>query len=256
MNIFTEFDHITFPSGEKHLRARFGEISGGAMLEYHSPCPDIMLIGMAAACIREELQNGDVELYLPFVPYARQDRIAQPGDAFSLKVFAGFLNQLNFSKVHICDPHSDVTPALINNVRVTPQWTIASQVPLEEGTKIVAPDLGAAKKATRLASLMSRDLVQASKVRDSKTGALSKFTVLSGSLSGTDCLVVDDICDGGGTFLGLGEVLRDRGVKRLGLYITHGLFTKGLDDLFKVYDYIYTTDSVPQTDSRLNIINV
>jgi len=58
-------------------------------------------------------------------------------------------------------------------------------------------------------------------------------------------LIVDDICDGGGTFIGLGEAIKKINPSaKLELFVTHGFFTKGLDKLLKLYDTIYTTDSV------------
>ena len=54
-------------------------------------------------------------LTMPYVPFSRQDRCNNPGEAFSLKVFCDLINNLNFNSVEIQDPHSDVIPALLNN---------------------------------------------------------------------------------------------------------------------------------------------
>jgi phosphoribosylpyrophosphate synthetase len=64
-------------------------------------------------------------------------------------------------------------------------------------------------------------------------------------------LIVDDICDGGGTFLGISDALGSRlrslgdvgGDYILGLYVTHGIFSKGFCDLIEKFDHVYTTDS-------------
>src|ERR1019366_6917050 len=61
------------------------------------------------------------KIIIPYFPYARQDRITEKHTAFSLKVFAKLINDLNFDEVVSLDVHSDVTPALVNNMRVVSQ---------------------------------------------------------------------------------------------------------------------------------------
>jgi ribose-phosphate pyrophosphokinase len=87
-------------------------------------------------------------------------------------------------------------------------------------------------------------VLECSKHRDVKTGQLSGFKVQSDDMQGRDCLIVDDICDGGGTFLGLAEALKAKGAGRLYLAISHGIFSKGVEPLTTVFDHIFTTDSI------------
>ena len=55
---------------------------------------------------------------------------------------------------------------------------------------------------------------------------------------GRNCLIVDDICDGGGTFIPLAKKLKNAGAKTVTLYVTHGIFSKGLDPLKEHIDYL------------------
>jgi len=86
-------------------------------------------------------------------------------------------------------------------------------------------------------------VVECSKVRDVKTGQLSNFKVYTENLNKKTCVVVDDICDGGGTFLGLAKKLKAKNCGKLILIVTHGIFSKGLEKLEEAYDVIYSTDS-------------
>ena len=70
--------------------------------------------------------------------------------------------------------------------------------------------------------------------------------VLSGDVSDKKVIVVDDICDGGATFLKLAEILKQRNVKSMELFVTHGIFTKGTECLTSVYKTVYTTNSYHQ----------
>ena len=68
--------------------------------------------------------KANVELIMPYLPNARMDRVKSDAEIFTLKLFFLFFNSLCFDKVHIMDPHSIVSEALINNVRVLKQYLI------------------------------------------------------------------------------------------------------------------------------------
>jgi len=54
---------------------------------------------------------------------------------------------------------------------------------------------------------------------------------------------VDDICDGGGTFIGLAKALKQKNAGNLYLAVSHGIFSKGFNELNKHFTKIFTTDS-------------
>ena len=243
-------DHIEFPTGEKHLRIRNLWETDSVILMYEDPSGDLMKLGMAVdICRRVGVKK--INLIMTFTPYARQDQVYVPGDPLSIKVFADFVNSLNLDKVIVIDPHSNVTPALFNKCAVNHQWFYAKKAVLDyRPDALVAPDLGAAKKIKDLQRELDDpiDIIQCDKTRDPKTGKITGFRVLDGDPRGKRCMMVDDICDGGGTFLGLAEVLTDKGASSQSLYVTHGIFSRGLGGLVQVFDRVYTTDSLPIKD--------
>ncbi len=182
------------------------------------------------------------ELILPLVPGSRQDRLNPTGvgdQLFTLKSVAEEINSRCFPRVVVLDPHSDVTPALIDACVVYKPADILAGI--NTYAAVVAPDAGSEKRAAGVAQALGVPLLHAWKTRDIKTGALTGF----GMEPTESCrvLVVDDLCDAGGTFVGLGKLLEERGC-RADLWVTHGLFTKGTTELLKYYDGIFTTDSV------------
>lgn len=185
-------------------------------------------------------------LILPLVPGSRQDRLNPSGDyLFTLRSVAAEINARHFPSVTILDPHSLATPSLIDNCRViSARDCFAGSEPLRY-RGVVAPDAGAEKRAQEIAQALEVPLIHAWKVRDVTSGALTDFGLeYSPSIPrGSRLLVVDDLCDAGGTFLGLGAIIRERGYLA-DLYVTHGLFTAGLDKLYGIYDRVITTDSV------------
>ncbi len=186
-----------------------------------------------------------ISLLLPYFPAARQDRVMVKGEALTVKIYADAINAANYEKVFILDPHSAVTPALLNKVKVISNHQFVQKA-LENTSDylLISPDGGALKKVYQLAQhLGGQQVIECSKMRDVKTGQLSGFKVFADDLAGKTGVIVDDICDGGGTFLGLAKALKAKNAGKLILVVTHGIFSKGLDTLSTVFDEIYCTDS-------------
>jgi ribose-phosphate pyrophosphokinase len=183
------------------------------------------------------------DLILPMVPGQRQDRLNQSGDVlFTAKSVADMINARNIPCVTILDPHSDVTPALIERCQVVHSWECINP-PAGKYAAVVSPDAGAEKRAGHVANKLGIPLLHAWKTRDVQTGKISGFGMQPHDLpEGSLVLVVDDICDAGGTFLGLADTLDNANLKAH-LWTTHGLFTRGTADLLKRYGHVYCTDS-------------
>lgn len=207
---------------------------------------EFMLILLATDALRRAGYRR-ISLLLPYFPAARQDRPMVPGEPLSIRVYADLINAQNFERVIVFDPHSDVTPALLNNVEIVTNQGFIEQVLTHfdrETVTLIAPDAGAAKKIHKLAvALGGLPVVLGEKVRDVRTGALMGFQVFADILSGRHCLIVDDICDGGGTFVGLAAELRKLNPAGVSLAVSHGIFSKGFAPLTAVLDRVFTTDS-------------
>ena len=191
-------------------------------------------------------------LYIPYTPYARADRHMVDRDSFGLQVYTTALNKLNFDKVVIVDPHSDVAPALINNCKVISQADVIATDPVTSwfSTKdflLVSPDAGSLKKIGKVASLLKRDVVVLGKDRDVTDGRITNTRILGDSsiVNGRDCIIVDDICDGGGTFIAAAQALYSAGANSVELFVTHGIFSRGLSPLVDAgFTRIITTNSI------------
>lgn len=243
----TEKEYFRFSGGEVHCK-----------MDYLPTCITMkdytmngfMALAEYAEIIYRKYPGYKVQITYPYFPYARQDRVISEDEPFSLQIFAKLLNSLHFEKVTIWDPHSDVTPALVNNCVPIHQWNIAGGfLPKtlfdDHDIMFVSPDAGAYKK---VAKLMPNDyrIIIGTKIRGTD-GTIIKTDLYSPvSLKEKTCVVVDDICDGGKTFIELGKALKHKGAKKLILYVTHGIFSKGLAELFLYYDAVYTTNSFEQ----------
>lgn len=184
-----------------------------------------------------------VELYLKYLP-GRQDRF-QDGFPFTLSIYAGILHRYNIlQELTILHPHSEKTEKLTYCRSVYPVRFFREAVKNCNPDIIIAPDKGAAVWIDKWMVGLDLPVVLCEKTRDSSTGLLSN-PIVHGDVSGKKCLIVDDICDGGGTFIMLGNELIKNGANKKGmnLFVTHGIFSKGYKELNKVFTNIYSTNS-------------
>lgn len=190
----------------------------------------------------KEALNEEAELHIPCLFGQRSDRRFEENQSFDLKIICDFINSCNFSKVTIFDPHSDVSLALINNsVKESSLQFVTTIVNANPSLILVSPDAGAYKKVFEYGKALNRPVVAAMKHRD--LGGTIDLSFM-GDVRGKECLIVDDLCDGGYTFWLLGQALKEQGAAKVLLYVSHGYFSKGFDDLKKYIDHIYCTNSV------------
>lgn len=196
--------------------------------------------------IRHIKEDAYIHLFVPYLPYARQDRVCNTGESFALNVFGKMLNALEFNGVTTLDAHSGVAYELIDNFNNIEQSICASNLPKYD--YFIAPDAGAAKKiySHRQVNLeenptkvivMSKSRIDGKVVYDTPTEVIP---------AGSTVCVVDDLCDGGATFEGLAVAFNEQAGfwKSFDLYVTHGLFSKGTAGLNFHYDTIYTLNLI------------
>lgn len=221
---------IKFSAGEVQLVIPPTLIQSENFVEADIRCNDGMMLLLQLASVLEDVKSS---LYLPYLPCSRYDRVEEAHDCLSVKVVAKLINSMGFARVTIEDCHSDVGIALLERaVNVEQHDLVQSLIPdLSTYDAIIAPDAGAMKKAGKLALKLGVPLVKCDKVRDFKTGKIVKFSAPVEELRPfAKVLIVDDICDGGGTFIGLTEVIHSI-VPEVDLYVTHGIFSKGVEKL-------------------------
>lgn len=210
----------------------------------------LMALMLVVDAIRRVNPEACITAVIPYFPYARQDRVCNPGEALSVSVVAGMINSLNLNCVEIVDPHSGVTPALIKNVQVRDQAYYMNKVRARLADSVspkdvwlMAPDQGAYKKVLDLVAPNNfAGFMHAIKERDPKTMEIKQVKI-QGDVQGKHILVVDDICDGGRTFLELGAILREQKAASIRLFVTHGIFSYGTKKLCEMYDEVITTHS-------------
>jgi ribose-phosphate pyrophosphokinase len=180
-------------------------------------------------------------LIIPYLMGARFDRLMQHGDSIDLKVVANLINSCGFEKVYLFDVHSDVATMLINNaVNITNQQMV--QQYQQDNAVLICPDAGAAKKVAKYFDWNTnlKDIIYCSKNRNLATGKLTLEVLEPNECTNRNCVIIDDLCDGGATFLAIAEQIQPA---HLTLIVTHGIFSKGFTALEQRFNDIIVSDS-------------
>lgn len=264
-NCTEEISYINFPGGEVVPKIQTGDMYPEKVKEVEIVARlgsqgDLLNLLMINDAVRREYPRAEVTAFIPYMPYARQDRVCNPGEPLSIAVVAQMINACNFARVKILDPHSEVTPALFNRLEVFTQYEVFHDIyPSWHDIYIAAPDGGAAKKSEMFAKRVgAAGVIHCTKVRDLETGHISG-TRVNDTVEGRKLLVLDDIGDGCGTFVPLYHSLKQQGATSVSLAVTHGLFSKGVGVVCDIYDEVISTNSYHRgirSEGNLRILNV
>lgn len=232
---------------------------------------DLMHLVLVSDILQHQHPQVSKKLFLPYLPYSRQDRRCADGDASSLMLLGKILSISPYNEVRTLDAHNEeAAKGYIPNLVSVPQHEIVYgwgllrdrlQAVMDScPTLFVAPDKGAVHKTAMVAGRFRHNskVVSANKVRDPKTGALSGTEIpgLKQAEDDTTAFIFDDICDGGRTFVELARALKQKhNVRRVVLYVTHGIMPRGCGELFEWIDAIYVTNYIgPITPDKRVVI--
>jgi len=263
---YTEINTLKFSGGERHVQLEANtELNSDAinLKAFLRNSDDVMdLLMIVNALTHRYAEDTKINIEMPYLPYARQDRVCAEGQAFSLEVFTQLLATQNINELVVWDCHSKVGVELSGARNIEPADIIKHSDELvsllnDENSVLVCPDKGAVARCTQIKeSLGLTGMVRCEKVRDPKTGKIVKTDVLVDDLTGRTAVITDDICDGGFTFIKIAEQLKEKNVEKVVLFVTHGIFSKGLQVFEGLVDHIYTTTSFThEPNSKLSVIN-
>ena len=231
---------------------------------------DLEVIICATQALKE-IGFTRIRLFVPYFLGSRSDRKFRVGSVNYLKqVICPIINSQNYEKVCTFDPHSDVIEACINNFKKINNiafvgWAlnfIINNDIKKDDILIVAPDAGSIKKIYEVCyELFLKNMIVASKIRDIISGDILKTEIPKIDNNIKRIVIIDDICDGGRTFVNLAKEIKKQTDKPIYLIVSHGIFSAGFGKLLSVIDEIYTTDSVKIIENekikqfKLNNIN-
>ena len=201
------------------------------------------------------------KLHIYYLMGMRMDRVMDFNRPFTLKIVLNSLKNCNADTIEILEPHSDVyydfrfggkfTELYIENSPSNNVWN---------GFQIVLPDEGAKE---RYEFSYDKTVLTCSKVRDLATGKILEIKVDNPEvISDKPLLILDDLCDGGGTFCGIAKAFNALNIpkERLNIAVTHMVNPKGIKNLSENFNHVWFTNSyedwenLPENVTMLKVI--
>lgn len=198
---------------------------------------ELFHICQLAALLYEEY-DCSVDLRAPYLPYGRQDKDISNKLSFALTVAKEVLYNAGITRIETFDAHSKT-----DMVYDIPGIGVEDfHISILNHDVICYPDKGA---AIRYGSY-GKPTVFCEKVRNQLTGEITGLKVICDTdLTDKNVLIIDDICDGGMTFIKVAEALQVFHPKSIDLAVSHGIFSKGKQVLHDAgITEIYTTNSL------------
>ena len=171
-----------------------------------------------------------VTAVIPYFGYARQDRKTAPRTPISAKLVANLITQAGAHRVLTMDLHAGQIQGFfdipVDNLYAAPLFTRDIQERFAgRDVMIASPDVGGVVRAREIATRLNCDLAIIDKRRE--RAGVSEVMNIIGDVDGCDCILVDDICDSGGTLCNAAVALRKEGARSVSVYVTHGVLSGG-----------------------------
>lgn len=217
--------------------------------------------------LKDVIKDCAISLFLPYLPYARTDRVETRHDIFTLKYFAEVINSLDFDSVYVLDAHSDVSVALIDRCyNISPISYIKDYIKESgldyEKDVLVFPDAGSFKRLGKF--LRFKNTVVGMKSRDWETGEISSLSLAGNIPEGSKVLFVDDICSKGDTALRVLSLAKRQGAGDCYCFFSHTeevmfnskLLTCRIVKSIATTDSLFTDTTVKQLETLCERVNV
>lgn len=199
---------------------------------------------------------NDVVLFTPFLPYARQDKDISNSSTFAVWPVISALGAF-VSEFKAYDVHSNHFGS-ISNVDPFDHFfgVLDTFDPINQ--VIVFPDKGAKDRYSH-GFEGGYPIVYGEKIRNQETGEILGLKI-NGDVSliqNSRCVIFDDICDGGATFVKMAEALKEFQPSSIDLCVSHGIFSKGKKVLHDAgIKNIYTTNSLLKNKDDFSIVQL
>lgn len=247
---------IQFPDGEPHIVLE--EINRKKDVEIIcrvSNPNDLFILLQVEDILKRQEVIFSIKIY--YFMSMRMDRVISFNESYSLKLVVDMIKRFEPFDVAVFESHSDKCPYLLGCINEGIYNEFLENVLNSRGISdftLVFPDEGANDRY-----FTTKPFITCAKHRDPSTGNLLSFEITDDSQDNPELpfMVVDDLCDGGGTFAGIATLLKSKYPNRgLNIYVTHMVNPKGIRTLSEYYDNVYFTNSYRDWQSEILPANV
>lgn len=188
-----------------------------------------------------------VTAVIPYFGYARQDRKDQPRVSITAKLIANLITEAGADRVMTMDLHASQIQGYFD---IPVDHLYGSSIflnhlnNLSDNLAVVSPDVGGIKIARAYAKMLNSGLIVIDKRRPKQN--LAEVMNIIGEVEGKDILLVDDLIDTAGTFVGAAKALKDKGARNIFGAVTHPLLSGPAYNRIKesFIDKLFVTDTI------------
>lgn len=241
------YNIIRFPDGEVHIK--LGEINRKEDIEVHcriTNAEDLFVLMQVGDILNRQAVKWYLTIY--YLMSMRMDRVITFDESFSLKVVTDMINSLHPCEIKVAHPHSIRTLELLHCYAEYYELPDCSGFMLN--TQLCYPDKGAMERYSTYYE-NGNSILLGEKVRNLTTGKIESIVIKNPEdYKHLPVMVVDDLCDAGGTFCGIAEALKgiDKDIN-LSITVFHMVNRKGIENLSRVYNNVYFTNSYKDWDN-------
>lgn len=251
-----KYELTVFPDGEPHIKLE--EID--RKKEYHIVCritnpSELFVLAQVGYILKRQDVIFDIEI--TYLMSMRMDRVISFNEAFTLQIVADIINALGAEKVYVFEAHSERVFKEIFNSRpydplqnTTEFSKFEREFILNPDNAICFPDYGALDRYSSMVSPLVKTLCM-KKVRDLENKGVIKSMELESFIEGDIPVItiIDDLCDGGGTFCWASSILREKFPNaKIQIFVKHLVNPVGLKKLAETFDAVYITNSYKDWD--------
>ncbi len=205
-----------------------------------------------------------ISAIIPYFGYSRKEKQTRPGEPISAKVIADLIISSGINKVICLDLHADAIVGFFDVpvIYLSALEILAKRIKRESLTSpvVVAPDVGGVKRARNFAAILNTPLAVIEKHRYSHIRDHMEVLSMSGEVSGDTAIIIDDVISTGGTVIESAHALARKGVKRIFVCATHGVFANSAVSRLEKspIDKIIITDSIASSvkSKKIEIVSV
>ena len=205
---------------------------------------------------------GRISAVIPYFPYGRTDKKDQPRVPITARLVADLITVSGADRILTLDLHAGQIQGFFNipvdeltasSILATKLQSVMSD---KDNSVVVATDLGGAKIAREVATILNTSIAIVDKARNDNSETVKSHNLI-GDVAGRDAFIVDDEIGTGGTIESTVEVLKSNFVKNIYCATTHGVFSgNAIEKLSKLDIHKYfVTDSLPQNYSQYTQFN-
>ena len=243
------------------------EVNNSNVFVLQSNSPQVNNHIIELALIADALKRSGahkITAVIPYFGYSRKEKQNRVGEPISAKVIADLIISTGINKVICLDLHADAIVGFFNVpvIYLSALEILAQALKKEKFTNpiVVAPDVGGVKRARNFAAILNTPLAVIEKHRQTDIRDHMEVLSMSGEVTGDTAIIIDDVISTGGTVIESANALKKKGVGKIIVCATHGVFANNAMKKIETSDIdkVFVTDSIDikVKSPKLEIISV